>query len=909
MAFLVVQNGPSRLTVGIPDEEVPESDMLLLSASDLSAVLAKVQANTQQWQDFQGLLDDGDGVFWSGINSPIGAGDYQGGALGLVADYALGYLCLKDSNPTTAAAYADKAIAAMRWGLRDDIKQGWGHRSFVARGDGVTTVFDLPFTDNINASTFKVFLGSIFHIPVTKGSANGQDTVDAFARFLKVSNTSDGSADYTESVITSRAGSLTWSGGDWRQNPDYSTELIDWSGSGSEPSAAATYYVTVARAYGVVQQGSGFTLNAGAGTVTFNTAPTTSQAVWVEYLYGTATQGASTLAYQQTGTARSGFNNILLDTTYPSRYLGRFLAIGYDWLYDYAGFSADLKAEVSWMLGRWSDFVRDSGFFNTVPSSNYGAGGYVSRVNTAIAKDRRDAGGAASLLAEVASYRTTYTLPLVTDPPDNGLGTYKGGYWGEGFGYGDLSSQGILLAARALEVYGQAVITAERAWAAEEILVLLHAQPTDDAYSVASSTFQGTICEFGDLYAYPPYPPYKPLYYLLASLSSDAAATAYCNSFIQNVVGLQLEGHLNLIYRDPSAAVTDWTGVLPLHYRSEGCGVYFAREDWSYNTTWIAFLCGNVPQAFHQHFSQGCLLVKRGADSLLVSPDSMAQTHYNSRSTYENLVIVDDNGDGEQIYRYQQGVQWDWYGDPGVIELAYDLSSANYFYASGEYKAAYSHPGSPGNGGAATELQRSVFYVRPDVIVVHDRATTKQTSYTKRLQWFTRGNPTTSGDGFSHTVGSSKVIVTVTSGSAITTTETNFTYGALTDIYRVDTQLTSANVKARFCSVIQTGSSGASAYTVTRVVSSGGHFEGVIVNGTLVVLFGETAGPVSTAGGKSYDYTGTNAATITHYVADLTPSQSYTLSGAASGSAVATSGGVITFTTTGTGASQTVTIT
>ena len=46
----------------------------------------------------------------------------------------------------------------------------------------------------------------------------------------------------------------------------------------------------------------------------------------------------------------------------------------------------------------------------------------------------------------------------------------------------------------------------------------------------------------------------------------------------------------------------------------------------------------------------------------------------------------------------------------------------------------------------------------------------------------------------------------------------------------------------------------------------------------------------------------------THRVADLTPGATYTLGGAASGTAVASPAGVLTFTTTGAGSEQSVTI-
>src|SRR5262249_4909572 len=149
-------------------------------------------------------------------------------------------------------------------------------------------------------------------VAVTHGAANSADDVAAYARFLKVSNTSGGAPAYTEGV-------------DWRFNPDLRTGQIDWSPSGAEPAAGATYYVTYTSA--ATASTTNFTLS--GHTVTLSTAPTANQAVYVEYVHGTHSSDGSTLAYQQTSAGDGGFNSIYIDSTYTSRYLGKYLAIGY----------------------------------------------------------------------------------------------------------------------------------------------------------------------------------------------------------------------------------------------------------------------------------------------------------------------------------------------------------------------------------------------------------------------------------------------------------------------------------------------------------------------------------------------------------------------------------------------------
>ena len=201
-----------------------------------------------------------------------------------------------------------------------------------------------------------------------EGAPNTQDEVDYYTLFLKASNTPDGPANYAM-------------GPDWIKNSNLADNLIDWSPSGAEPAPGATYYVTEASASGVPSVG--YTLS--GHSVTLATAPNSNQAVFVEYVYGTHSANGSTLAYQQTSSGDGGFNSILIDDTYTSRYLGKYLAIGYDWLSGYVGYSSALKAQTADMLVNWSNYVRDNGYYNNSPESNYGAGGYVSRMLTAIA--------------------------------------------------------------------------------------------------------------------------------------------------------------------------------------------------------------------------------------------------------------------------------------------------------------------------------------------------------------------------------------------------------------------------------------------------------------------------------------------------------------------------------------------
>jgi hypothetical protein len=105
---------------------------------------------------------------------------------------------------------------------------------------------------------------------------------------------------------------------------------------------------------------------------------------------------------------------------------------------------------------------------------------------------------------------------------------------------------------------------------------------------------------------------------------------------------------------------------------------------------------------------------------------------------------------------------------------------------------------------------------------------------------------------------------------------------------------------------MQVASSGVAAMdSSTHVESGDGKLEGVQI-GSYVVLFGKN-GAVS--GGTSYQVTAGSGQALTHYLSDMTPGATYSLTGANQGTATADAQGVVTFTTTGTGAAQSVTLT
>ena len=855
---IVTDPNGSHTNIGmLPVEAAPQ---ILLTPQILADVRQKAASNTTQWQNFKSRLD-------GQLNVVIESGSaYQGDELSWIGDYALGYRALQFKDPVTAAKYADKALALMHSALQDHQKFGEYGQRYIARGDGSTKVFTLPNT-NIVASSLQVFKAPISVISVIRDTTtNKTDSVDSYLTYIKVSNTSDGPADYVE-------------GTDWRHSGDLPNYLIDWSiaAPNRQPTGGATYYVTVASSLDALSTSATLSGN----TITLSTAPKTNEAVYVEYVYGVHASDYSTLAFQQSSAGDGGLNSMFIDDGFPSRYLGKFTSLGYDWLYGYPGFTTAFKDQVATMLARWSDAAKTSVYRFDDPASNYAEGAYVSHVLTALALSGGRNTNGTRLLNEAIAYRSANVLPVIT----NISTSLYGGFWAEGWNYGEQASRNLILSGIALETAGLADITPERTWAGQVINSLVSAQPS-----------QSLLYDGGDWYAYPAPFVDKDLFYMMATATTDATARSHANYIIQNYSGNQIRDMQDLLYRDPSAPAAFWSSD-SLQYLNQGTGLIVARNDWNYNSTWVAFQLGNLLETDHQQDCQGQLEVQRGADGLLINANEVGENQDPStQSSFGNLMCIDDNGAGTQVYRYNQG---SWFGTPGCRYLNYETTN-NYVYANGDYAASYGLNFTPGIGTAKT-LTRQVVYLRPDYIIVHDRAVTKSTNDLKQLRWHFLNSPVFNAvsNSWVATNGDSKLFGRTFSRSAIISTN-----GAVhcpddssdAIVYRIATQNAVKATNVTYVTALQSAPSTTSNMVATAsILSADNRMEGVQM-GTNVVMFG-TDTPLNPFTG-TITYMVNGLSPIIHLVTDLPPNHSFQISagGVSIGTRISSAQGTLLFT-------------
>jgi hypothetical protein len=310
----------------------------------------------------------------------------------------------------------------------------------------------------------------------------------------------------------------------------------------------------------------------------------------------------------------------------------------------------------------------------------------------------------------------------------------------------------------------------------------------------------------------------------------------------------------------------------------------------------VSVQIGNLLSADHQTFSPGQLQIQRGDNALLVNANAVGDNQTGAhKSSFSNAVVVDDNGDGAQTYRFSTGY---WYGDPGVVVNAYQ-AGPNFIYVSGDYHAAYSTPDDPGGGGSTTELTRQVVYLRPDFVVVYDRATTVKDDYPKLLQWHFLDDPTVVGNAFVETQGQSKLFGQTFSSVPLTTTLATVTVGNA-DVSELVTQNALPTASVRYVTALQIAPSTTPAMVSTLpVVSTDARLEGVQMGGQ-VVLFGRN-GDVDLTTPVTYLVTATGS--VQHLLTNLQAGKTYqvTVNGIPAATLAASAQGTITFSTSGVG--------
>jgi uncharacterized repeat protein (TIGR01451 family) len=765
---------------------------------------------------------------------------------GAIEEYASAYQVTKRTDAALATLYGKKALAIMKVLARD-------HQSvlpntpatLLGQGTGSKTIYALPFSPK-NPSQVKMLRVPTRTIQLTYTGTNVP--LGVFAPIVKISNTVNGNADYSPSDYHL----------DYRSRTDtQQTFLIRWGAN--HPATGATFYVTVADGAETVVPATSYTIS--GLNLTLNTAPSTTESIFASYM------GAD---YTQTGNGMGGVDSVMPNGPgFAMRAFNIGLAHGYDLMYDFPDFTTALKQEFYTVLNSQIDWYKSGGYHKDEPLGNYYTRGYL----------------AGTLLTTFATQNEnprfdelkTLTSQLIHATATDIAKDVPGGYGPEG-SYTNGSYEDIFKTFTLWKrITGEDLFAPLQQWVKNVAYATIHGTKPD----------RKTFYDGGDWSTLPA----ETLTYLSAAFIKYLPTHEFTPYMRQHLK----DAGIALTY---PGTVTDYKTIFPLAYRAEKSGPLYTRSGWDSNAVWLSLAAGQFV-VDHQHRDQGHLTVQRGTDYLI--PDT---GDYGESTTfpYHNTLGFDDRGAGD-ISNYPPG-QGYWGFDDVAIQKFTD--TAGYTYAQADFTRSYAqaHEGTKNSVKLAV---RSLLYIRPDIIIIHDRAQTFNSAVKKIFNMNFAGELVRNGAIFEFTQGGSKIFMKplFTPATPPVITQGTFYAGKVHNYQQTITGSTDST----FLHIVQATSNTQTAMTPSLTINStNGTYEGVnFALGTkqYVSLFSKSG--YKTASSFTYNVSATG--NHEHILADIPPQVTYKVVVTSGGTSLvdklikATPEGLITFTYTAPSAS------
>ena len=362
---------------------------------------------------------------------------------------------------------------------------------------------------------------------------------------------------------------------------------------------------------------------------------------------------------------------------------------------------------------------------------------------------------------------------------------------------------------------------------------------------------------------------------------------------------------LTFLLFDPLASPpSDPRPALPLAWYAPGPGKILARTSWNEDASWFTYTLPwtGIDHQFaaanmFEFYRKGEWLTKQwaGYGTIVAGSDYKNTLALENTPPATGVSFWQANHAHRSQYLYGPG------GDPSL--LAHSLRP-DYAYVLGDATNAYNAP-----SAASTDIKeatRSLLWVKPDTIVVYDRAESFTGGREKRFMLMLPSPPALVGTRATVTTATQQLVVDtlLPAGAVIgvdaerpddTGYDETAEFERMTRRLKVDAP--GGPAVARFLHVLQGADTGAAVGAAQLVSSTAGTpFQGAAV-GTIAAMF-----PVS----LSAAFTGTTytvpAGVTTHYVTGLTPNAAYsvTLSGGqitigVGGPLTADSGGVLRY--------------
>jgi hypothetical protein len=688
--------------VAQPTQSPPPRQPRLLSQAEIQ----KIANDGADWGSRKSWCD-------SHLDQMMGPGyvgwDWHDAVVSYAACYHVARFLALDG--ATVQGYAKKTLALMRVMARDQVYGSPSYaQEFLAVGDGSTKAFTLRMPARAG-STVHVYLAALTERAFTYSGRSTTLCSDyCFDPVVKVSKLAGGAAYFTRSV-------------DYHEG--YPNKL-SWL-SGNTPAANETFYAKVAdQAFTTVPAGS---FSVSGTTLTLASAPDASQAVFVEYM------GPN---YEQTGNGMGGVDAIKPDSAYPMRSMN----VGLAWAFDAMRASDPateltpaLRAEYSSLLAREVDQYMDSTGANPylneqVPLGNYFVEGELAGTLCtafAVEDDLPVTPGSRDLKALTARLiHIPFTVLDAQTPGGFALeGTYMNG-----------TASDLL---KLFSIWKNATtadgapedLAAQLRWTANLVPATIHAMKPDRNLTVTNSeggSQRGSSYDGGDWNALPAQP-LAPALESFVQYQGDHAMAPYARQALADL-GASVPG--------PTKDYKSGADAFPLSFVTAGTGALYARSDWGTQAVWMSFAVGPIVTLGHEHLDRGHLTLQRGADYLLKDSGSYG--------AYYTVPFHNTLGFGTGATPSQSSGD-----DGGTVAPPKYVEASEFVYGQEDMTKSY--------GSSVSRAVRTVVYVRPDVIVVHDQAQTTSAGTTKQFNLNFGASLAQSGSVFSTVVGASKLFM------------------------------------------------------------------------------------------------------------------------------------------------------
>jgi hypothetical protein len=439
----------------------------------------------------------------------------------------------------------------------------------------------------------------------------------------------------------------------------------------------------------------------------------------------------------------------LRDDGYGVRFYPSAMALGFDWLYP--ALPASLRARLVTAMEHWLDAYERDGFEHDFPQGNYFAGYYNADALVALATegdDPRSPQRWADWLERVngGMVQSYYAANL------------SGGGWPEGWNYGPLATlnmlwpidaartaKGLDLARGFAFLHNVPKFIVNFTW--PNLKTMEDSGLQYNGTNPASTSPKLVTGVAGILERL--HDPYAPVFHAYA---------ARVRTFKPD--GDPLPAWMSFLYWNAKAPSRDFR-TQPLSYFAPGMDFAAMRSSWRPDAVWATFRSGprtGYPGSGEESFDSGDLTILSGSKQFLVNATGALVRYTPGTSDgdrYGDLIYDDLFGDTGTRGLYNvfyvsaprptgQGDQLREDGARTAMALSDD--GARVVMRGTHLEDMYPREGADGDP-TLVSWTRDVVFVRPGIVVVHDRSTITDGALDQWLAWHLLGKPQTLGDG------------------------------------------------------------------------------------------------------------------------------------------------------------------